>query len=192
MPTTWPFPVHVHPADDEPGQHDGHEDHGRQQKPALRRRRGPTLAGQHEGEYHNYFVFDLGTVNQAILSAQLNVANPTGGYFSPDPTETYTLFDVSTPLAALQAAGSGQVDAAIKTLDKNNKGDNRDLLYFMEMGELQRLAKRYERSQKEWMTGDRKVQDWEAAAKLDPLRVSGSVASYVINDKLRNLLVSPG
>jgi hypothetical protein len=85
----------------------------------------------------------------------------------------------------LSLAGSGQVDAAIKTLDKNNKGDKRDLLYFMEMGELQRLAKHYERSQQVWMTGDRKVQDWEAAAKLDPLRVEGALASYVINDKLR-------
>ena len=78
----------------------------------------------------------------------------------------------------------GQVQAAIQTLEKNNKGD-KDLLYYMEMGELQRLALQYDKSQTAWMAGDRTVQAWEAAAKLNPLRVSGSVGSYLINDKVR-------
>jgi hypothetical protein len=85
----------------------------------------------------------------------------------------------------LSMAASGQVDAAIKTLDKHNKGDEKDLLYYMEMGELQRLRSHYDKSQHVWMSADKKVQEWEAAAKLDPLRVSGSVASYLLNDKLR-------
>jgi hypothetical protein len=85
----------------------------------------------------------------------------------------------------LSLVSGGQVDAAIKTLDKSNKGKDKDLLYYLEMGELQRLATRYDKSQQDWMTGDRKVQDWEAAAKLDPLRVSGSAAAWIINDKLR-------
>jgi hypothetical protein len=85
----------------------------------------------------------------------------------------------------LSLAAGGETDAAIKTLDKNNKGKDKDLLYYLEMGELQRLATRYDKSQQEWMAGDRKVRDWEAAAKLDPLRVSGSAAAWVLNDKLR-------
>jgi hypothetical protein len=85
----------------------------------------------------------------------------------------------------LSMAASGQVDAAIKTLDKHNKGDEKDLLYYMEMGELQRLGSHYDKSQQVWMSADKKVQEWEAAAKLDPLHVSGSVASYLLNDKLR-------
>ena len=63
----------------------------------------------------------------------------------------------------------GQVQAAIQTLEKNNKGD-KDLLYYMEMGELRRLALQYDKSQTAWMAGDRTVQAWEAAAKLNPLR----------------------
>src|SRR5439155_12677519 len=35
---------------------------------------------------------------------------PGSGYSSPDATETFTLFDVSTPLGALRASGSGQTD----------------------------------------------------------------------------------
>jgi hypothetical protein len=58
--------------------------------------------------FRNYFVFNLGTVNQPIVSAQLRLFNPIGGY-SGDSTETFTLFDVSTSLATLQASGSGQV-----------------------------------------------------------------------------------
>jgi uncharacterized protein len=85
----------------------------------------------------------------------------------------------------LSMASAGQMDAAIKTLDKHNKGDSKDLLYYMEMGELQRLAARYDRSQRSWMAADRSVQAWESAAKLDPLRAGGSVASWLLNDKLR-------
>jgi hypothetical protein len=85
----------------------------------------------------------------------------------------------------LSIAASGRVDAAIRTLDRSNKGDDKDLLYYMEMGELQRLARHYDKSQQVWLRADQKVQEWEAAARLDPLRVSGSVASYIVNDKLR-------
>jgi hypothetical protein len=39
----------------------------------------------------------------------------------------------------LSIAASGRLDAAIKTHEKNNKKDDKDLLYYLEMGELQRL-----------------------------------------------------
>jgi hypothetical protein len=86
---------------------------------------------------------------------------------------------------ALHAAQSGRLEAAIKTLDRINRGDDKDLLYHLEMGELQRLAGHYQHSQKAWRAADREVRRWEAAAALDPERVSGSVASYLVNDKLR-------
>ncbi len=67
------------------------------------------VSGQISGnQYHDYFVFDLSGVNQAITGATLQLTNPPGGYSSPDPTETYSLFDVSTPVAALRDSGSGQ------------------------------------------------------------------------------------
>lgn len=85
----------------------------------------------------------------------------------------------------LAIAASGRLDAAIKTLEKNHKKDDKDLLYYLEMGELQRLHTAYTRSQTAWRTADVQIQGWEDAANADPARVSGAVLSYVVNDKAR-------
>jgi hypothetical protein len=85
----------------------------------------------------------------------------------------------------LSIAASGRLDAAIKTLEKNNRKDDKDLLYYLEMGELQRLHTAYARSQTAWRTADFQVQAWEDAARADPARVSGAVLSYLVNDKVR-------
>ena len=60
--------------------------------------------------FNNWFVFDLGCVTDTITEASLLIEMPTAGFLSVDPTETYTLFDVSTPLASLMA-GVGGVSA---------------------------------------------------------------------------------
>ena len=49
-------------------------------------------------------------MTQTITGATLQVLNPANGYASSDPTETYSVFDVSTPVVALQASGSGRTD----------------------------------------------------------------------------------
>jgi hypothetical protein len=59
-------------------------------------------------EIRDYFVFNLASVSQNIASAQLSLYNPSSGYDSTVSTETYTSFDVSTPIATLEASGSGQ------------------------------------------------------------------------------------
>lgn len=56
-------------------------------------------------EYRNFFAFNLAGVDQPILSASLRVANPPGGYISPDATETWTIYDVNTPIPQLLAGG---------------------------------------------------------------------------------------
>ena len=67
------------------------------------------LAGLAEGvQYRNFTVFDLSAVSQPISAATLNLFNPE--YVSPDPTETYTLFDVSTPISMLTTSSSGRTD----------------------------------------------------------------------------------
>lgn len=56
------------------------------------------------GELRNFFVFDLTGISGAINSAKLQILMPsTAGYSSPDPAETFTLFDASTPIATLSA-----------------------------------------------------------------------------------------
>jgi len=85
----------------------------------------------------------------------------------------------------LGEASSGNLEAAIKTLEANNKGPHKDLLYYLEMGELQRLQDKYEASQKSWRFAQTSVQAWEATAQTDPSKLARDAASYVINDKVR-------
>ncbi len=59
-------------------------------------------------EFRNFFIFDLSGVAGPVTSATLRLS--TRNFLSGDLTETYTLFDVSTPLASL-AAGTGGVAA---------------------------------------------------------------------------------
>ncbi|MGL6076811.1 MAG: PEP-CTERM sorting domain-containing protein [Fimbriiglobus sp.] len=65
----------------------------------------------------NFFVFDLSTVSVPVASARLHLWNRDfineppdfvgHGFESPDAFETYTLFDVSTPLASLTGGSGG-------------------------------------------------------------------------------------
>ena len=66
-------------------------------------------AGRSGGiDLHDYFVFDLTSVTNPIASAQLDLLNPAGGYTSPAPTETYSVFDASTPVSSVEADGVGE------------------------------------------------------------------------------------
>jgi hypothetical protein len=81
---------------------------------------------------------------------------------------------------------AGNVDGAIKTLDSNNPVNNRDLLYYLELGMLQRLGNRYPDSQKTWMAANTRIQ----VQVHDPIAQAASLArsssSYVLSDKLRS------
>ena len=62
------------------------------------------------GELRNFFVFDLSTIRGPIINATLRIINPGAGYNSVDAQETYTTFDVSTPLADLMATNETRTD----------------------------------------------------------------------------------
>ena len=51
-------------------------------------------------------------------------------------------------------AASGNVDGAIKLLERTNKLGRKDLLYYFELGELERLRNRYDESRKAWTEAD--------------------------------------
>jgi hypothetical protein len=57
--------------------------------------------------FRNFFVFDLTAISGSILTATLDVENPSTGYLSGDSSETWTAFDVTTPIPSLIAGGSG-------------------------------------------------------------------------------------
>ncbi|MBS1828438.1 MAG: BACON domain-containing protein [Acidobacteria bacterium] len=63
--------------------------------------------GNPPGELRNFFTFNLTGLAGKITAAKLRAFNPASGFSSPDPTETYTLFDVSTPLNTLTTLTGG-------------------------------------------------------------------------------------
>ncbi len=83
----------------------------------------------------------------------------------------------------INLVSAGNVDGAIKQLDRNNKLPDKDLLYYLELGELQRLNHRYDESEKAWLTADGHVQTWEKTAMANPEKLVGSITSALINDK---------
>jgi hypothetical protein len=83
----------------------------------------------------------------------------------------------------LDRAATGNVDAAIRLLESNNRLPDKDLLYYLELGMLQRLAERYPESQKSWAAANQRLQTQSMLDSVSGL--AGSAASYVLNDKLK-------
>jgi hypothetical protein len=66
----------------------------------------------YDAHYHvmrNWFVFDLASVSGTIVSASLRLQTYYVNFYQKG-TDTYTLFDVTTPIASLTAGGTGLVD----------------------------------------------------------------------------------
>lgn len=64
-------------------------------------------------ERRNFFVFDLSGVTSPVLGASLSIYNPSDppdsgdGYRSPDPFETYAVFEITTDIGTLIGGGTG-------------------------------------------------------------------------------------
>lgn len=78
----------------------------------------------------------------------------------------------------------GQVDQALNQHESNTSSD-KDILYFLEKGELQRLKKLYPETIATWTQADQMVAQWENEAKITGSKVGEAVGSAVVNDKLR-------
>jgi len=75
----------------------------------------------------------------------------------------------------LDQAAAGNVDAAIRILDANNR-TGKDLLYYLKLGMLERFAERYPDSLKSWSTANQRIQTdlgvREAMGNWDNARVA--------------------
>ncbi|WP_457788287.1 COG3014 family protein [Pseudomonas sp. PL-6] len=80
---------------------------------------------------------------------------------------------------------SGDIDAAIALLEKNNGGENKDLLYYFEKGELLRSKGDLQGSLDAWAQADRQVFEWEEAVRGDPAKYLGEFGSVLVNDRVR-------
>jgi hypothetical protein len=85
----------------------------------------------------------------------------------------------------LERASGGAVDEAIKLLESNNRLPDKDLLYYLERGMLERLGGRYGESQKSWMTANARIQASTAGGMAEVAGLVRGASSFVINDKLR-------
>src|SRR5574341_741434 len=83
----------------------------------------------------------------------------------------------------LEQASSGNVEAAIGLLEANNRAADKDLLYYLELGMLQRLGGRYGESQKAWTSANERIQ--ARASFTDIARLAAAAPSFMISDKLR-------
>ncbi|MDR0279761.1 MAG: hypothetical protein LBJ37_17945 [Paucimonas sp.] len=84
-----------------------------------------------------------------------------------------------------QHLSTGNVDAALAVLEKNNKGEDKDLLYWFEKGELLRSKGDLAGSQSAWREADGMVFKWEESVKLDTAKYLSQFGSYLVNDKVR-------
>jgi len=86
---------------------------------------------------------------------------------------------------ALEQASSGNVDGAIRLLQSNNRLPDKDLLYFMELGMLERLGSRYEESQKAWMAAEARIEAANSDGFAELASLASNASSFVLNDKMR-------
>ncbi|PXX49556.1 COG3014 family protein [Aquitalea magnusonii] len=86
---------------------------------------------------------------------------------------------------SLQATKQGNLDEAVANLEKNNTGSDKDLLYFLEKGQLLRLKGDLAESVNTWLKADEKVRQWEDESKLTVGKALEAAGSVVVNDKVR-------
>ena len=86
----------------------------------------------------------------------------------------------------LEHASRGSVDDAIRLLESNNPLPDKDLLYYLELGMLQRLGGRYGESQKSWTVANARIQGASAGGLVGGVSdLVRGFSSIVVNDKLR-------
>lgn len=119
-----------------------------------------------------------GFVPVVFLSSLLAgcVANPTRQY-DGELKETVSLVK------------AGAVKRALQQLEKNNEPGvitkDKDILYYLEKGELLTLDGDYPAGRDTWLKADEFVREWEDSVKADASKVIGDVGSFLINDKTR-------
>ncbi len=85
----------------------------------------------------------------------------------------------------LTVAQQGRIDEALANVEKNNTGDDKDLLYFLEKGELLRLKGDLPQSVDSWLKADEKIRTWEEESRLTLNKAGEAVGSVLVNDKIR-------
>lgn len=99
---------------------------------------------------------------------------------------------------ALQQAIDGveKNNAAMFSSSKDEKGgasgkqssnafDNKDILYFLEKGELLNLQSKYKEGRDTWLKSDEYIRTWEDEYKTNSTKLLGDVGSFLVSDRVR-------
>ena len=87
--------------------------------------------------------------------------------------------------ATLQQASVGNVDGAIRQLESSSRATPKDVLYYSELGMLQRLGRRYEESDKAWLAAQALIEGRERSALAASKDALLAASSYLISDRMR-------
>ena len=86
---------------------------------------------------------------------------------------------------------NGSLKQAVEQLEKNNvpgtlsSDKDKDILYYLEKGELLTLDSNYPDGREAWLKADVFVRDWEDSVRTDPAKLMGDIGSFLVNDKTR-------
>ena len=83
----------------------------------------------------------------------------------------------------------GSLKQAVEHLEKNNEPGlitkDKDILYYLEKGELLTMDNNHPGAKEAWLKADEVVRDWEDSFKTDPAKLLGDIGSFLVNDKTR-------
>ncbi|MEI6984534.1 MAG: hypothetical protein WCK65_00240 [Rhodospirillaceae bacterium] len=85
----------------------------------------------------------------------------------------------------ITAATAGSLDVALSSLESKNASSDKDILYYLDKGELLRMKGVYNESRDSWLSADAVVRQWEDDAKTDPSKFFGELGSILVNDTTR-------
>lgn len=101
---------------------------------------------------------------------------------------------------------AGSIQQAIVAIEKNNAPlmsskrdekdgaankqgdsalDNKDILYYLEKGELLSLQNKYKDSRDTWLKADEYVRTWEDEFRTNPTKLLGDIGSFLVSDRVR-------
>ena len=80
---------------------------------------------------------------------------------------------------------TGELKQAVAKIENVNEGNDKDILYFFEKGELLSLGSNFTSSRETWMKGDEIIQAWENEFRSNPSKIFGDIGSFLISDKTR-------
>ena len=91
----------------------------------------------------------------------------------------------SQTVGTVTALHTGNPDAALAQLESANRSSDKELLYYLEKGEVLRMKGAYGASRDQWLLADQRVRAWEDQAKKDPSKLFGDIGSVLVNDTTR-------